>query len=294
MNIIRIGIDASGGDHGPDEIIKGGVLAEESHPGIEVVVYSRKGNTRKVGEVQIQHCEGNELKVAFADLRSREIQAIITARRSDHLLGAARDSREPGVERPCLLVPMPSEASSGLSYIADGGATNEERDPEVFRAWATIGRRFLQNHKGIAEPRVGLVSIVGEVKRANPKTVAIHEVLEKVPGYIGLAEPAPFMEGKINLWLMDGDRGNLILKYAEAWSSFIFRKVKAVVPEANEEVVRNLKALRDELLSYEAHVISPLLGVGGWVFRVHGNAKAEVIKLAFLAACKNYRLSESI
>lgn len=280
--MIKIGIDASGGDFGYQEIVKGAFEASQSQK-FSVVVYGKpevmpESNSFFSVENAKPH---QELKLAFQDLKSGHIQAILTASNSKRLLAAARPCLQVDVKRPALIAPIPTK--NGLSYLMDAGATAKVIDPEVFLGWAIAGRNFLHQHRQIGQPRIALQNIATE--RACPEIAAIHKVLVGFDGYVGYAEPADFFAGKVDLWLTDGFTGNSFLKLLEEVLPFCLEKAGAAIRDF-PVAVGCLKNLASRLLSYDAHLVSPLLGVHGWVFRVHGCVQAEQIAKAFEAASK--------
>ncbi|MCL5407281.1 MAG: hypothetical protein M1429_02185 [Patescibacteria group bacterium] len=278
----KIGIDASGGDHGLSEIIPGAVQASKVSSR-EIVVY---GNSRDIkggfcvsGCFQIVHCErpNDELAHAFSDLEKGYLDAIVTASNSRRLLVNARDYHQNDVPQPGLIAPFPIKDKT--VYMLDVGATARVPDPKVFLGWANVGSRFLTD-LGIKEPKIGLLNIAQE--RAYPELAMIHRVLQDVNGYVGYAEPKLFAKGEIDLWLMEGFIGNAFLKLVEEilplTFSFCHREL-ADLPVAQSR----LHDIANQSLSYDAHLVSPLLGLKGKIFRVHGCCQANQIAQSFRA-----------
>lgn len=283
--MIKIGIDASGGDHGLAEILK---AVKQFDGEQQIILYGPYDEILR--EMQDAGCSWGVVRVdnprqelvqAIDDLASGTIQALVTAANSRRLMASGAKNRQEGILRPGLLAPVPT--AYGIRYILDAGATAKNNNPDVFCGWAKAGRTFLQKHQGIAFPQMGLLNIA--VERACPEIATIHQRLKGLPGYVDYAEPADFFAGEVDLWLMDGFTGNTILKLLEGAISCNVRQCMGAVREF-PEAVSQLKALASNLLSYDAHLISPLLGLKGWVFRVHGRAKAEQIAQAFKAVGK--------
>jgi len=232
---------------------------------------------------------GQSFRLALSDLSSGKINALITSTNSQILmtetLKAKLWSRHTGY--PGLLIPVPTKNKSGRSFLMDGGATNRVQDPQIFLSWAKLGSNFLKQY-GISEPKIGLANIASE--RGFPELAKIHDCLGQVKGYQGYAEPANFWNGDIDLWLAEGFVGNLLLKNIEATALFQFHSLMIGLGE-NESVQAEVKAAAQKMLRYEDHLLSPFLMTSRkWIFRLHGNTKAEEIAKAFEFAARRYAI----
>jgi phosphate acyltransferase len=292
MENIQIGINVSGGDFGA-EVIVPGVNASLLTHNADIVVY---GNRNKIYELasgdkpffaplQFDMVEAKspyeELRLAFKDLSNGNISAILTASKSHQLLSVARRYLQEGVHMSALIAPIPTACD--IRYLMDVGATADANPPEIFLGWAISGTDYLKKYKGIVDPRIGLYNIASE--HGCPRIRAIHEKLKHFPGYTGYAEPKKFFEGEIDLWLSDGFTGNLILKTLEA-SAPLYLGMAAREIRMYPDAVNIIKEKSNKLLSYDAHLISRLIGVKFPVYRVHGAATSQQISRALqLVAC---------
>jgi len=293
--IYRIGINADGGDV-PERNVIGAILAAAECRDYTVVLYGNEFEILKIqhdnagelpelsGCMEIEHCARSleALPAALNDLAAGQIQALITATDSKHLAAVSHKAElwsRPG--RPALMSPLPTKM--GQTYFMDAGATSRVSDPEVFLHWAELGCRFLTSQCGVENPLFGLYNIAEE--RGYPELAAIDAVLRRLPGYIGYLEPRQFVDGKADLWLMEGFIGNGVLKLLEAYLDFTTMSYLQGIEDhaAKQSIVAKAK----QLFSYDAHLISPYLTESGqWVFRVHGGANAAQIAGAFMAACR--------
>lgn len=274
--MIRIGIDASGGDYGYPVITEGVEIALEKDMPFGMVLYTYKPSERQHPQLEVKLCKtvNQELAKAFEDMSKGEIQAIVTATNSVTLLGHAARYLMRSIHRPGLLAPCPT--AKGTSYLIDVGATAKTDDPKIFLGWALAGRLYLTGQFGYENPKIGLLNIAGN--RACPEIAAIKSTLEKEAfNFIGYIEPDDFFKGNIDLALCDGFTGNLILKWTESLASLILKKAVEAVGE-NKSALEALKGLAAKYFSYDAHLISPLVGINtGQVLRVHGATKPEQI-----------------
>lgn len=282
----KIGIDASGGDYGYSEIVPGAIQASAVSP-YEIAIYGNGPVVREntpdnsgLDNVRIVHCRrpNDELAEAFKDLARNNLDAIVTASNSQRLLTYAKAYYQEGVSRPGLLAPFPIKDK--MAYLLDVGATARVSDPAIFLGWAKVGSNFLREHLNINDPKIGLLNIAAE--RACPEISQIHRALESIPGYVGYVEPKRFFQGEIDLWLMEGFVGNAFLKLIE---EVLPLTIGFCCQELVDMPVAQLRLheIAQKHLSYEAHLISPLLGLKGMVFRIHGCCRAEQIAQSFQA-----------
>ena len=281
---LRIGIDASGGDFGTNVTIPATIEASKN-PNIQIVVY---GSVKEIGEqlqdhpIEYKDCRhpNQELRLAFDDLSSGFLQAVVTACNSRNLMVVAAHHRLPGVKKPGLLASIPTALRT--SYIIDVGATAREDDPEVYLGWGQMAC----NHFGTSSLWIGLQNIAAE--RAFPELMKVHLFLQqKLPNYRGFIEPADFFAGKVDIMLSDGFLGNTDLKMLEAAAAFFFSKAYQSL-EAIPQAVQTLDLLKTESLSYDAHLICQLLGVKGKIYRIHGNASVEQFAKGINLAAKRH------
>lgn len=280
----RIGIDVSGGDFGISEILPGAIKASQQVAN-EVVVYGNMVDIGRnipeggnLGIVSVIRCDrvNEELETAFDDLCKGKLSALITASNSKRLLGVGARYRQEGVPKPAYIAPCPVKGK--MAYFLDVGATTRVNDPKVFEGWALVGHRFLTD-MGIKEPRIGLLNIATE--RAYPELAEIHKALISCVGYVGYAEPSAFANGEIDLWMMEGFVGNTVLKLIEKIIPLTLQFCQQEL--ANMPLAQLHVANMASSLTYDAHLVSPVLGLGGKVFRVHGRCDQEQIAKSFKA-----------
>lgn len=300
---LRIGIDASGGDFGGNsvncEMIEGAFAAAKAKGNLGIVLYSQGPI---VGEkptnleiIQVGH-SNTEISSALTDLQNGSINALVTARNSFILSARCRKMLLPGIRRPGLLGGFPVAQSERLGYMIDIGATSRVDDPKVFIGWAKWGSKFLRRYLHRDSIKIGLANISAE--HAYKQLQSIHHELQNQPdlygSYLGFAEPEDFIiSGKVDLLLTDGYLGNHSLKITEASVKMSFMKASDRLQQYHN-ALQELETLANELLSYDAHLISPLVGVNGWVFRMHGKAKSRQVARAILMAAKTYPIGERI
>jgi glycerol-3-phosphate acyltransferase PlsX len=281
---MRIGIDASGGDFGSPVINDAVNEAYRLNPEISLTLYTSQEyvipNSERIEACRVSS-RNEELRKALEDMAKGTIQAIITASNSFRLAGSIAQYLRPDVPRPGLIVALPTRNS----YLMDTGATAKTSDPAVFKGWAIVGKEYLEAQK-IAKPVIGLQNIATE--RSCPEIRAIHEELRGFPGYVGYAEPADFLAGKVDLLLNDGFLGNLELKMIEEVTDYLLTYCAELVSERRAQA--EIRQFHQQLLKGGASKVSPLLGLkGGNLFRVHGSASARQIAAVILRIYREYQ-----
>ncbi|AKM82298.1 TPA: hypothetical protein DD449_04365 [Candidatus Berkelbacteria bacterium] len=294
MKPLRIGTLATAGDYGAQEVIKAAILASRycsPSNDFDLVVYAKKGSSEgfsmddmgRIAYYETGNTDTSEIRAAFEALRRGDINAIVTPKNSHDLMAMAKNYMNPDIERPGLIGGFPT--MGGIRYVTDIGATSRVDDPKVFAGLAELGRDYLIRHCGIASPRIGLHNISTE--HAYPTLQRAYELLDGFPGFVGYAEPAKFWAGEIDLLLIDGFGGNSKLKDFERIGLMTVSMCADALSKAGYfDAAKALPGIMKARLSYDSYLISLLLGPG-WVFRTHGNCKAEQLAKAFAMAVKH-------
>ena len=112
--------------------------------------------------------------------------------------------------------------------LLDAGASTEAR-PEHFPQLALMGRLFARDVLGIAEPRVGLLSIGEEAVKGSEAVLAAHALLRDTPGFAGNVEGRDILSRAVDVVVTDGFTGNVVLKTMEGTAGFLLGEVRAAV-----------------------------------------------------------------
>jgi glycerol-3-phosphate acyltransferase PlsX len=310
--VIRIAVDAMGGDYAPAEIVKGAVLASLDYPASIILAGDEKklreelSRCRKKGEISIAHASeviGNDespvsavkqkkdssLNVAVSLVKNKKADAIVSAGNTGALMAASLFGlgRIPGVERPAIATVFPTP--SGPILLLDMGA-NVDCKPKHLQQFAKMGSLYAEHVMRIPNPRVGLLNIGEEKEKGNELVVESWPLLKETKiNFIGNVEAKEILSGKVNVVVCDGFVGNLILKFGESISDFIVTLLK-------KELTKNfvskfaafllLPALANikKSVDYDEAGGAPMLGINGVVFKAHGRAKAKAIKNALRVA----------
>ena len=305
-----------GGDHGPAEIVAGAVAARRK--GIPVVLTGRPGPLRPLlaaqnalAEVPVIPAEDvltmsegalaswrrprSSIAVACQLVRRGQAAAVVSAGSTAGIVATARMRMHsvPGVSRPALAVLLPTRPSP--TVLIDAGAIADPR-PEMLVQFAQLGVAYTQLAHGIAEPRVGLLTIGTEPGKGNKLAKRAYELLAADPphggqpiGFIGNVEGSDLLTGKADVIVTDGFTGNVALKTLEGSVRFAATELRAAVTATRTARVgaflqrRGLRELAARLDS-ESYGGAVLLGLGGTVVIAHGASTARAVTSACLLA----------
>lgn len=173
--------------------------------------------------------------------------------------------------------------------LIDNGA-NADCRPEFLLQFGLMGSLYVERVLGVDNPRVALLSNGEEEGKGNELVKeAIPLFVESGLNYVGNIEPREFMRGAADVGVTDGFTGNLIMKTAEAVSSYMSDLIR-------DEMVKGLRTSIGGLLARPAFRRvrgrlnpdevggAPLLGVNGVVIIAHGRSNSYAIKQAIARA----------
>jgi len=307
----RIGIDAMGGDHGPDVVAEGVALAFREMPGRFHVTLV--GDEREIRaalarhhadqlDIDVVHAEeridmaekatkamrrsGTSLGVLAQLHKDRKVDAMFSAGNTGAVVATALLTlgRLEGVARPALAAFFPNP--SGGTVVLDVGATADCRAPWIvqFAHMGSVYARYLLDRPN---PRVGLLSIGEESTKGNALVLETRPLMEQAShlNFIGHVEGRDIFKGGCDVIVTDGFTGNVVLKSAEGVASFFSHKVK---DELKRDWLARLGALfllpalnrLKAEIDWEEYGAAPLLGVDGVCFIGHGSSRARAFRSA--------------
>ncbi len=193
----------------------------------------------------------------------------------------------PGVDRPALAAILPT--LSGHAVLLDVGA-NVSCKPHHLVQFAVMGNLFSKKIVGVANPRVGLMSVGEEESKGTDLTKEVHRALKEVRlNFIGNVEGRDIYNGRADVIVCDGFTGNVALKTSEGL-------IEAVLKLLRDELSSNMQAKLGALLSqrsfkrlkkrldYSEYGGAPLLGLRGVSIICHGRSSSNAIKNAIRVA----------
>jgi glycerol-3-phosphate acyltransferase PlsX len=195
-----------------------------------------------------------------------------------------------GVQRPALAVLLPAPGKPVL--FLDAGANVEVRAQHLVQ-FAFLGAAFSEAVLGVADPRVGLLSVGEEPGKGREEVVAAHAMLSEARGidFAGNVEGGDLPAGAADVVVADGFTGNVALKLMEGTARAV---AGAIRDAARSSPLASLGGLlmRPALggLRRELHPDTTggaiLLGLRGIAVVGHGGAGAEGIANAIRLAAR--------
>jgi glycerol-3-phosphate acyltransferase PlsX len=193
-----------------------------------------------------------------------------------------------GVDRPALAAPFPTR--TGICIVLDVGA-NPDCKPDNLVQFGIMGSIYAQRVRGVQRPRVGLVSNGEEAGKGNQLIKDAFPLLKNAGlNFVGNIEGKELLGGEVDVAVLDGFTGNVLLKSSEAVAKLILETVRDRIQNGPMSaklggmLVRpTLRSVR-KLLDPSEEGAAPLLGINGLVFIGHGRSDALAVKNAVRVA----------
>lgn len=230
--------------------------------------------------------------VVGLDLVARgEADAFVTAGNTGAAMAAAvlRLRRIPGIDRPALATPFPTQ--SGPCLLLDVGANAEAR-PQNLVQFALMGAAYAERVLGRERPRLGLLSIGEEASKGSPLVQEAHQLLRNAPlHFVGNVEGKDILAGVADVVVMDGFVGNVMIKFAEGIGANLLDLLRSEIranPLTALLAVGLLPVFRRvrRRLDYAEYGGAPLLGVNGVCIIAHGRSNPQAIRNALRVAAE--------
>ncbi len=301
----RVAVDAMGGDHGPPVVVEGALRASREL-GVRVALIGPAASLRAelarlgaapdaVELVDAPDAVGMAEKVSKSTLRKRSSIQVALERVRD---GAADAFFSAGntaacwtiarmvlgtlesVDRPALAAVFPNRG--GRTVLLDVGA-NTSCKARHLEEFAVMGSAYASGVLRTARPRVGLMSLGEEETKGGELVREVHEALkESSLNFVGNVEGHDLFTGKVDVVVMDGFTGNVVLKACETLAEFVIDLIR-------EEVGRDARGRLGGLLLRPAFRAArrrsdpgevggaPLLGLKGCCVIGHGKSQAHAV-----------------
>jgi glycerol-3-phosphate acyltransferase PlsX len=153
--------------------------------------------------------------------------------------------------------------------------------------FAQLGVAYAQVAYGIAEPRVGLLTIGAEPGKGNKLARRAYELLDAEPphggqpiSFAGNVEGGDLLTGQVDVIVTDGFTGNVALKTLEGAAGFAARQLREALSASRAARLGALlqrRGLREigERMDAETYGGAALLGLEGTVVIAHGAVTAR-------------------
>lgn len=299
--MVRIGLDAMGGDFAPDAAVKGAVAAlAEIGKDSRITLFGDKERieallaaegcdasqfdivpTTEVIEMgdhpakAFQQKANSSITVGFGYLAKGLIDGFASAGSTGAMMVGSMFVAKPieGVMRPTIATAIPTVAGTPVLILDIG--LNVDCKPEVLEQYALIGSVYASSVLGVANPRVALLNIGEEEAKGNAQSKAAHELMkagaaEGRYNFVGNIEGSYIFTGKTaDVVVCDGFTGNTILKLTEGFYG-----------------INHKMGVKNSFwagMNYELAGGTPVLGVNAPVTIGHGKSTPLAIKNMILS-----------
>ena len=319
--MMKIVLDAMGGDYAPKVNVDGAIDALREFDDIEIVLAGPQELVEKtIGEYADQAAyQGVKERLSIVDapevitteehpvmalrrkknsticvgmdiVRRKEAQAFVSAGSTGALMAGSmfKLGRIKGIVRPAQGAPIPVPGRTLL--LVDAGA-NTDCKPEWINQFAMMGSIYMERVMGVEKPEVGLVNIGVEAAKGNEQAQKAYELMSKqnVYNFIGNVEARDTLACSCDVLAADGFIGNVVIKNVEGTVSALFKLLKEGLMSSTKGKVAAMLAkdtFRSIKKSFDATEVGgvPLLGADGAVIKAHGNSNARAIFCALRQA----------
>jgi len=312
--VVRVALDAMGGDRGPEVNVEGAVTAAREFGTAVILVgveeelqrHLRQHETHglplivrhapevvEMGEsplIALRRKKHSSIRIGLDLVKRGEADAFVSAGNTGAVMATAVVvlGPLPGVERPAIAVVVPT--LTGHAVLLDAGANVDSKARHLVQ-FAIMGNVYARDFLGLPRPRVGLLSIGEEESKGNELTREVFKELEDEASlnFIGNVEGRDVFNGTSDVIVCDGFTGNVALKISESVLDAMFTLLR-------EELGKDLRGkagsllLRPAFKRFKRRVDpsefggAPLLGVNGVCVISHGRSTGKAIKNAVRTA----------
>jgi len=312
MNIL---IDGMGGDHAPEEIVKGAVqaakeidhtisiigpdqairqcLSDEKWDGsnIQVINATEVITNHEAPAMAVRKKKDSTISKGMTMMKNGEADAFISGGSTGALLSAGLLilGRIRGIKRPAIAAFYPKIGKNDTTLLLDCGA-NVESKPEYLLQNGIMGSIFVESVKGISRPEVMLLNVGAEEGKGDDLHKEAFELLKKADvNFTGNCEGRDVPFGCCDVVVTDGFAGNVFLKSSEGVALAIMKYMKHMMSDGVKSkmgallLYDKLKGMKKEF-DYSEEGGAPILGLKAPVLKIHGSSKADAVYNAILKA----------
>ncbi len=324
--MIRIAVDAMGGDFAPDKIVKGAAWVSLDTDIEVILVGDQERIARSLQElrhnpelISVHHAsevigmeeephEAVERRprasiLVAADLVSQgKADALVSAGNTGAaILACARHFKKiPGINRAALASVYPTEIRRGekddpFSLILDVGATVSVTAQDLVN-FAIMGSAYAARISRNSRPRVALLSNGTEEMKGSEEVVEAHRILKSLPeiNFIGHIEGIDIPKGTADVVVCSGFSGNIVLKMLEGVSESVIRLAQyafkaRILWKLGLFMLKGAVDQLKNITDWEQYGGAPILGFDHLFIKAHGRSRARATANAIKVAAKAVR-----
>ncbi len=310
-SVIKVVVDAMGGDNAPEAPVRGAVEALGEISNLSIVLAGRTDDiNRELGKytydkerISIVHADdvigfdeppvmairkkkNSSIVVGMNLVKHGDADAFVSAGSTGAILvgGQFVVGRIKGVERSPLAPLIPT--AKGPALLIDCGANVDAKASHLVQ-FAKMGSIYMKYVAGVKNPRVAIVNIGAEEEKGNALVKATYPLLKECTdiNFTGSIEARDIPKGDADVIVCEAFTGNVILKLYEGLASTLMSKIKEGLMStvrSKTGAVLIKPALKKTLKQFDTSEQggAPLLGLNGLVVKAHGSSGSLEIKQA--------------
>lgn len=311
--MIKVVVDALGGDHSPNVNVEGSVRALNEIKDLHVVLVGDEEELKKqlaaftydserltiVHAPDVISCNDKPTEAIKQKKESSlyksvellktndDVNALVSIGSTGAILASAvlRIGRIKGVKRPAFCPIMPN-VQGGIVGICDSGA-NVDCDSLQLSQFAVMGSIYLKNTYNVENPRVALLNVGVEEEKGDMLRKETHQKLKELHeqgkiNFVGNMESRDLLKGDYDLVVCDGFAGNVLLKSTEGACIEMMKLIKNAFTKSLKNKVGALLLKNDVMeiknkLDYNNYGGAVLLGAAKTIIKGHGSSKATSV-----------------
>ena len=309
--MIKIVVDAMGGDNSPTVNVKGVVKALNNLDDVSIVLVGDEAQlkpllaTEKYDESRLEILHASEViscnEVPTVAIKTKtdssmaksfellktdsEARALVSLGSTGALLAGTvlRVGRIRGVKRPAFCPILPTMIPNKIVAICDSGA-NVDCDPIYLQQFAIMGSLYLKKAFGVENPKVALLNIGVEEEKGDALRKETYQLLKNTPSinFVGNMESRDLLTGEFDLVVCDGFAGNVLLKSTEGACLELMKLLKRGMMSSLKTKIgallikKKMYEIKD-LMDYNNYGGAVLIGAAKTVVKGHGSSKEEAV-----------------
>tara|TARA_B110000027_G_scaffold128968_1_gene149982 strand:- start:609 stop:1610 length:1002 start_codon:yes stop_codon:yes gene_type:complete len=252
-DLIKIAVDAMGGDNSPKKIIDGIIFNHKSNKNVFYKIFGDEDKITKLIDkkidkqfYEINHTidivkstdsplegakrgKNTSMWLAIQSVKNKDADIVVSAGNTGALLVISKLNLKmiEDIDKPALSALWPNK--KGMSVVLDLGA-NIECSSKNLLDFSIMGASLYTSLYPNKKPNVGLLNIGSEEIKGNEIIKETYQILnDKISSnydFSGYIEGNHLMDGDVNVIVSDGFTGNVALKTAEGTANFITSELK--------------------------------------------------------------------
>ena len=301
--MIKLAIDAMGGDFAPKEQVEGAMLAVKNIPDIELTLYGDETEIRKYltneERIKIVQSEGtidmgekdpirairsnrnSSMALALSSVRSKDNDGVVCSGATQALIAGAHIliGRLKAMKRTAIAPLIPTV--DGGSYILIDAGANISITPDYMLMQAMFAAIYAQEVQGKKNPTVGLINIGTEPGKGRELEQEVYKLFSDTPHFefIGNVEPKEILDPKCDILISDGFTADIIMKCIEGTAKGMGKILRQEITKGFMGKIGSL-ILKSRLGKFKSRLSAEdiggamIYGLKGVVVKAQGSSKA--------------------